>query len=82
MSEIYLNYTDEQIQELIKYKLEIYPKDFPIWKADNVRLSNNFFVLRYYAKYHNLDISKCEIVRYIAMYEGVELYNFYNIKQK
>lgn len=84
MSEIYLNKTDAQIQEIIKAKLEIYPDSFQedIWIRSKIFLPNTFFVLQCYCQHHGLDPAKHDIYRSMAMHDGTELYNFYNIVEK
>jgi len=80
MSEIYYDFTDEQIIDIINKYLMIYPENLVIFRRDKIELGKDFFVLKYYSDFNNINPNEHKIFRYIAMHNGTEIYNLYNIK--
>lgn len=81
MSEFYLDYSDEQIEEVIEEKLKIYPEDLGISRYNKVDFSDSY-MLQYYAEYHGLDADKYKMYKYFSMYMGDTIYCFFNIVKK
>lgn len=79
MTEIYYDYSDPQINTLIDTKMEMYKGELDVVRRDAVYLEYSF-ILPYYCEYNKLDVAKHKLYKYFCVYDGIMLYEFYNVK--
>ena len=78
MSNIKYQLTNDQVSDLIVDALKIYPTNLSMLTQE-ITVKPIDFIFKNYINYHNLNIEEHVMIRYMGLYNGNTLYDFYNI---
>lgn len=76
MSNIRFELSKLEIDEIIEDSLKIYPPDLNFYKQE-ISISKQNFIFKCYTNYHELNISKYSMIRYMCVFNGYFIYDFY-----
>lgn len=78
MSNIKFNLSKLEINIIITEALKIYPSDLLFFKQE-ISIPKENFIFKSYINYYQMDISKYSMIRYMALFNGHSIYDFYVI---
>ena len=82
MTEFYHELSEEEIENLISFKMRIYDDKFDYLRYDKIKIPERDFIFDHYFKFQGLNRENYELFKHIGIKNGNDLYHFYNVKIK